>query len=112
MKKIALLSMMALLGACGTRPTPVAPGSTQTGAQSSVQQPATAAAPRQAEAPADPRELTQTGLVERADGQRTTLDHSLPGGQLSAQSLPDKSVPIILVHGFSGYGRDELKGTY
>ncbi|MDO4264658.1 MAG: triacylglycerol lipase [Deinococcus sp.] len=94
----------ALLAACGTQPAPTA----------TPEQPASSyaqrrAAPKPAEAPADPEQLNPAVTVSRADGQLTSLAQSLPASSLSAQSI-DKSTPIILVHGLGGFGRDEMLG--
>ena len=45
-----------------------------------------------------------------AQGQITDLADTLPGGKKIASQAIDKSVPIILVHGMTGFGRDELLG--
>ena len=84
---LALASAL-LLAACGQRPAPAATGE----GQATFLPPQTEAL---ASTPAQPLPLTQ------------------PGG-LHAQAVgaqpADKSIPIILVHGGGGFGRDEFGG--
>ncbi|WP_261664680.1 esterase/lipase family protein [Deinococcus sp. Marseille-Q6407] len=95
----------ALLSACGQTPAPSTP-QTQ-GLSDYAQHRAALPGAAASTGPNAPR-LN----VQRADGQRTDLDHSLPAGALQGQSLEqlDKSVPIILVHGLGGWGDGELLG--
>lgn len=73
------------------------------------------AAPASAPALTSPADLAQTPAPQPtealAPASITDAADSLPGGRpISAQSI-DKSVPIVLVHGFTGFGRDELGGA-
>ena len=86
-------ALTLLLSACGQPSTP-----------STLSSDLSPALPAQAEAPAAPEAL--------AAPEVTDLSRPLPAAAaaLNAQAL-DKSVPIILVHGLTGFGRDEVLGV-
>ncbi|WP_249385510.1 esterase/lipase family protein [Deinococcus radiodurans] len=106
LRSAAVLSLTAVLAACGQTTPPIAavsqtaptPQITQAG------QPQDSYAARRAALPAQ--------APEPLSGQlgASSLQQTYPGGQpLHAQVL-NKSVPLILVHGLMGWGTDEMMG--
>ncbi|WP_291425481.1 triacylglycerol lipase [Deinococcus sp.] len=95
------LFLSALLTACGTN-TPV----TATGNLTPPTSTTTTNQERAAylDSQSQPPEGVQTEAV-------TELSQTMPGGhKVSAQAL-NTSVPIVLIHGFVGFGRNELGGV-
>ncbi|GAA5512144.1 lipase [Deinococcus carri] len=98
----ASLSLALLLASCGQ---------TSTANRAASAPPTAAPAGTSADTYAARQALLPTLTPEPAElGAVTDLSTALPGGRkLSAQAV-DKSVPIILVHGMTGFGRDEMGG--
>ena len=110
LRSAAVLSLTAVLAACGQSTPPVAAAS-QTAAPQTTQaqttpatQPQDSYAARKAALPAQAPEPLSGPLGT------SSLQQTYPGGQpLHAQVL-NKSVPLILVHGLMGWGTDEMMG--
>lgn len=99
----AALTLTALLVACGqpAQQSTTTPSSTFTAKPDSAS--SVTYQQRQAAIPATPPEAVAPSTI-------TDLSTTSPGGKkLSAQAV-DRSVPIILIHGLTGFGRDELGG--
>lgn len=104
-RRLLPLALSSLLAACGESTRTQAPHSPGTLTTRAAHQ----AYFRQHPVPNEPVEA-----VRVTDLETTLPAQGLPGqrvpGQLQAQAT-DKSVPIVLVHGFLGFGRDELGGV-
>ena len=106
LRSAAVLSLTAVLAACGQTTPPVAAASLTAPAPQITQagQPQDSYAARRAALPAQAPEALSGPLGA------SNLQQTFPGGKpLSAQTL-NKSVPLILVYGLAGWGTDEMMG--